>query len=81
MTCKSVLSSKYCKKKEKPYPKLMLSKETGNVFLLSKNGKGTCVHPTGKGIRPFILGEDSLNLDMSLFSDYEGDVCLTNEEP
>ena len=74
---KSVLSKKCCEKKEKPFPKLMVHQNTGRVLLFSNKAEGTCVYK-GSGI--FRLGEHREHWSFREYSDYEGDVCLTNSE-
>ena len=72
---KSVLSGR--KKKEKLFPKLM-SARNGEVVLFSKANVGVCVH---SGSTLTDVGAYSKDYTMSPFTDYEGNVCLTNEEP
>jgi hypothetical protein len=73
---KSVLSNKCCEKKEKPFPKLMIGDLTGSVVLFSKEKVGTVVYNSGNG--GFKVGT-YLEDWGSGFTDYEGDVCLTND--
>ena len=73
---KSVLSKNCCEKKEKPFPKLMISVDTGSIYLMVKHNEGTRIHA---GIYNHDVGYFSRGWSMSSLKDYEGDVCLTND--
>lgn len=74
---KSVLNSNKCCKKEKPFPKLMESGITGNIYLMVKPNSGTCIHSGGIGA--YKMGDISNNLTRPHFTDYEGSVTLCND--
>lgn len=74
---KSVLSDKCCKKEEKPFPKLMKHCEYGSIYLMSRSNEGTVVY-SGIGSMNKIGKHFSNTLSKNL-TDYEGDVCLTND--
>lgn len=74
---KSVLSKQCCKKEEKPYPKLVLGAQTGNVYLMKSMDSATVVHV---GDHTALHLGDVQNLNGSRFVAYEGDVCLTNSD-
>jgi hypothetical protein len=71
---KSVLSKQCCEKEEKPFPKLMISHQ-GKLVLFTKPEEGM-VLAMGMGHEP--VGKYTSGFAMSVFRDYEGDVCLTN---
>lgn len=71
---KSILSNSCCKKKEKPFPKLM-KKPNGTIVLMFDEKKGTAVHACAHDM----LGYPSTHA-ASAYEDYKGDVCLTNSE-
>ena len=73
---KSILSKNCCKKEEKPFPKLMEKPKTGSIWLMESDTVGTCVHAGGV----YVLSEQCRRLDRRFLEDYEGDVCLTNED-
>lgn len=75
---KSVLSSDCCKKKEKPFPKLMVHLD-GDIVMFHENRKGCYVYLSGLGCSKGI-GYYVNRFVMDNFKDYEGDVCLTNDE-
>ena len=72
---KSILSNSCCKKKEKPFPKLMIGRNNLSVVLFTAPRVGTVVHQ-GSG---YAVGHYNTSWG-TLFDDYEGDVCLTNSE-
>ena len=74
---KSVLSKGCCEKKEKPFPKLMIHSCYGSIYLMKQVGEGTIVH-VGEGSLSK-LGDRTTNTLVKNLSDYEGDVCLTND--
>jgi len=57
------------------YPRLMISKSTEYVVLLTEINKGTVVHSTGV----IALGTYNNNWDMSLFVPYYGRVEIVTE--
>ena len=63
------------KKSDKPFPKLMQSKKTGEVLLFNDYGDGMCIT---KGKRYF-LSQYSRNWSMDEFTDFEGTVTLSND--
>ena len=75
---KSILSKSCCKKKEKPFPKLVIGTHTGNVYLMKSIDSAIVVHV---GDHTTLHLGDVQNLNGSRFVAYEGDVCLTNKEP
>lgn len=74
---KSVLSNNCCEKKEKPFPKLMKHSTYGSIYLMRTVYKGTTIY-AGKG-SPNIIGDHFNDMSPSNLTDYEGDVCLTND--
>ena len=76
---KSILSNSCCKKKkEKPFPKLMKADGTQAIYLMATASEGVRVHG---GENNLALGSYSNSWATWDFKDYEGGVCLTNEEP
>lgn len=62
-------------KQPKPFPKLVKSGESGNIFLLTSEYIGTCVFsPSGR----LKVGEHYNNW-IGPFEDYEGTITLSNE--
>ena len=62
----------------KPYPKLMISKDTGDVYIVTSNGHVTRVSSKDLDKRP--LGRRSNELVMTSLLDFHGSVILSNEE-
>jgi len=61
---------------EKPFPKLMKSKETGIVVLFEKEKVGIIV---GNPIGSNAMGYVSTAWSMEKFIDFDGDVLLRND--
>ena len=77
---KSVLSKSCCEKKEKPFPKLMVGNDyltKGVIILFNNKNTGVVVNSNNNKYR---LAEYSTSWTPQYYSDYEGDVCLTNSE-
>ena len=73
---KSILSKSCCKKKEKPYPKLMEAPRSGCIVLMISADCGTVVNgvsESGYRVGRYITMWNNMK-------DYEGYVCLTNRE-
>lgn len=64
-------------KKEKPFPKLMISRNTGNVVLFHEPRHGHIVLP-GEGNLQYNVGDYSSCLEMSNFIDFDKAVVLYN---
>ena len=61
------------------FPKLMISNATGDIFIMlcymsEESVRGVCVHPGQENE----LGDWDNNLDISGFSDFDGEVTLQN---
>jgi hypothetical protein len=63
-------------KQEKPFPKLMVTNE-GKVVLFSENKKGMVINAIES--HGEINGECYHCWDMSMFTDFEGSVTLSND--
>jgi hypothetical protein len=59
---------------EKPYPKLMIGGDSGNVILFTSRGIGTVVRSGGEK-----LGKYSCDWNHTAFVDFEGELCMRNE--
>lgn len=61
----------------RPYPKLMINKDTGRIVLMTKwgpvNSTGVTLKGTGKGVERFDWGSFS-------FVDYEGVLTMENDK-
>ena len=75
---KSVASNDKCEKKELPFPKLMVSKETKQVVLFISECKGTRVG-CGNLDSGAKLGTYKDCWISRSFEDYTGSVCLNND--
>jgi len=65
------------KKTEKPFPKLMIGKETGTVVLFSGKNCGTIILEN-KAFND--CGDYFTNLEIDGFTDFDGSITLENEE-
>lgn len=74
---KSVIKSNQEIKKEKSFPKLMQSKESGNVILFTEKEKGILVF---EGDTYYGLGHFSKSWNMDNFIDFEGNIILSNND-
>lgn len=63
---------------EKPFPKLMISKVTGNIVLFHSNKKGTVVF-LGENNGTYCLGEYRDDLNIGNFTDYNEQITLQNK--
>ena len=63
--------------KELEFPCLMISEDTGNVYLMSSEKVGTCVHSVEKST--WKIGEQSNSLGPSVLIPFEGKVILQND--
>lgn len=63
-------------KQSAPYPKLMLNKNNGAIWLMLNGREGTIIT---RGSSLFVEGEHSANLDAKGFVDFEGSVTLSND--
>lgn len=64
------------KEKELEFPCLMVSKETGNVYLMSFEKSGTCVHVAGGS---WLIGTPCDTLDPTSLIPFEGKIILQND--
>ncbi len=62
--------------KEKPFPKLMISKLSGNIILFKKNKAGTCIVSKEPIIQ---IGHYSDDWTMDNFTDYNEPITLQND--
>jgi hypothetical protein len=58
----------------KPYPKLMIDTEDGDVFFMKTESRGTLIYSTRKGADVGIDGK----WITSTFVDFEGSITLSN---
>lgn len=70
-------SSNYSAKRTFNFPKLMISREDQAIVLFTKSCSGTVVEEGCEG-DSVSIGEHSNNWDMSTFSNYHGDIIITN---
>lgn len=74
---KSTKNDKRCER-EMPYPKIMVCPNTTSVFIMTDERTGTCIYK-GAGMN---VGQVSGSINTSgNFQDYNGSICLENEEP
>lgn len=73
---KSVIDNKE-ENKELPFPKLMISKDTGMVVSFEKSGRGSVVN---KGSCTWCIGHISDAWFMPGFKDFHGSITLSNGE-
>ena len=73
---KSVINEKQDVKIEKPFPKLMRSINTNSVVLFKDNKKGTIIFETASSEH---LGYFCGSWDMDVFTDFEGEIALSND--
>lgn len=64
------------KEKELKFPCLMVSEETGNVYLMKSEKSGTCVHVAG-GF--WLIGTSRDTLDPKILIPFEGKIILQND--
>lgn len=62
-------------KKELPFPKLMISKDSGTVVLFSEDGIGTQLNRVDYAF----IGTHSRSWAMKLFTDFTGSITLSND--
>lgn len=62
---------------EKPFPKLMVSSQTGNVVFFLSSGEGVVLLATENGSN-FSSGEYFSMFDMKCFTDYNEPITLQN---
>ena len=62
-------------KKSSSYPKLMISKEDGAIVLFTGYEEGVCLRVGEDDV----FGEHSSVWNMSVFSDFNGSITLSNE--
>jgi hypothetical protein len=71
-----VTTQQQTEQKEKPFPKIMISKSTGNIILFEKNKAGTCIVSKELNIQ---IGSYSDTWTMSNFTDYNEPITLQND--
>jgi hypothetical protein len=76
---KSIKQEKCDKKKEKPFPKLMIHSSFGSIYLMTSPTKGTIVNLGNHSSSS--LGDQCINITPKYCSDYNDAICLSNEEP
>lgn len=79
MAIKSTVSDTPCKKKELPFPKLMV-RESNPFTIVLFNSKFTGTIVAGKGKVRGGVGFYGRNFSDSAFKDYKGSVCLENSD-
>lgn len=65
------------KEKELEFPCLMVSEETGNVYLMSSEEVGTCVHSIGKSA--WVVGDYCNSLEPMKLTIFKGKIILQND--
>jgi hypothetical protein len=60
---------------ESPFPKIMISKVTGSIWLVSAYKKGTCLY----SLKDHHVGEYSSDLMMDNLTDYNEPITLQND--
>ncbi len=66
-------------KKELPFPKLMISKDSGTVVLFSEDGIGTQLNVDISRVDYAFIGTHSRSWAMKLFTDFTGSITLSND--
>jgi len=72
----TIISTITEKKKEKPFPKLMVSGKGSFVVLFVTEHKGVTLTKTDV----WEIGETSVSFDSEEFTDFEGSITLSNGE-
>jgi len=71
-----VTSSETPEKKERPFPKLMISNSSGLIVLMEAPGEGSTLT---KSVGWPTIGRHHKHWDIDCFRDYNGSITLSNE--
>lgn len=62
-------------KPSRPYPKLMIDNDEGDIYFMSRDGDGILIYSTDEAW----IGIHIDDLNMSNLVDYEGEITLSND--